>query len=139
MKVLVDTNVILDFFLLCEPQNEAVNGLFEQICQEKIEAYTTASSITDIYYITAKRLGNNQAREVLNNLFNILGIISVDGQDCVNALGLPMSDYEDALVMVCANKADIRYIISGDKNFLRVQMSLSRVITAEDFLRLLHN
>ena len=136
MKILVDTNVILDFFLLREPRQEAVKELFELVYQEKIEAFTTASSVTDIYYITAKRLGGNQAREVLNNLLNLLGIISVDGHDCLKALDLPISDFEDALVVTCASKADIGYIISTDKNFLRTQTSLARVITVEDFLRL---
>ena len=68
MKILIDTNVILDFFLAREPQRETVTELFEQIYQERVEAFTTASSITDIYYITAKRLGDNQAREVIYNL-----------------------------------------------------------------------
>ena len=48
MKILVDTNIILDFFLSREPQKEAAIKLFEQIYLEKVEAYTTASSITDI-------------------------------------------------------------------------------------------
>ena len=137
MKILVDTNVILDFFLSRESQKEAVTELFEQIYQERIEAFTTASSITDIYYITAKRLGDNQARGVLYNLLSILGIISVDGFDCASALDLPITDFEDALVVTCARKADIGYIISSDKNFLCVQTPLARVSTAEDFLKML--
>ena len=139
MKVLVDSNVILDFFLAREPRKEAVTELFEQICQERIEAFMTASSVTDIYYITAKRLGGNRAREVIYNLLNILGIISVDRYDCAKALDLPITDYEDALVLTCAGKADVRYIISSDKGFLCAKTPLARVITAEDFLKMLHD
>ena len=139
MKILVDTNVILDFFLAREPQKEAVTELFEQIYQERIEAFTTASSVTDIYYITAKRIGDNQAREVIYNLLNILGIISVDSCDCAKALDLPITDYEDALVVTCAGKADVGYIISSDKGFLCEETPLARVVTAEDFLKMLHD
>ena len=139
IKILVDTNVILDFFLFREPKREAVTELFEQICQERIEAFTTASSITDIYYITAKRLGDSQAREVLYNLLGILGIISVDGADCAKALDLPISDFEDALVVTCAEKADVGYVISSDKDFLCVKTPATRVITAEDFLKMLRD
>ena len=137
MKILVDTNVILDFFLSREPQKEAVIELFEQIYQERIKAFTTTNSVTDIYYITAKRLGDKQAREVIYNLLNILGIISVDSYDCVNALDLPITDYEDALIVTCASKTDVEYIISNDKGFLCVETPLASVITAENFLKML--
>ena len=137
MKVLMDTNVILDFFLSREPQKEAAVKIFEQIYQERIEAFTVASCITDIYYITAKRFGDDKAREVLRNLLNILGIIAVDGNDCTEALVLPITDYEDALVTMCAQKEDVDYIISSDKDFLRVNFQPVRVITADDFLKIL--
>ena len=135
MKILVDTNVILDFFLSREPQKEAVVKLFEQICQENAEAFTTANSITDIYYITAKRLGDNQARELLRNLFNIFEVISVDGNDCEKALNLPITDYEDALVVTCAKKKNIGYIISNDRDFLRVEPESARVVSPDDFVK----
>jgi len=136
MKILVDTNVILDFFLSREPQKEAVVKLFEKICQASAEAYTTANSITDIYYITAKRLGDYQARKVLRNLLNILGIISIDGCDCIKALDLPITDYEDALVVVCAKKENIEYIISNDRDFLSVEPKFAHVISPDDFIEL---
>ena len=138
MKILVDTNIILDFFLSREPQKEAAVKLFEQIYLEKVEAYTTASSITDIYYITAKKLGEKQAREALRNLLNILGIIAVDGYDCTEALDLPIADFEDALIVTCSKKADVEYIITNDKGFLNADFQLAHVvITVDDFLKVL--
>jgi len=137
MRIFVDTNVILDFFLSRGTQKEAVTGLFEEIYQEKIGAVTSASCITDIYYITAKRLGDSKAREVLSNLLSILGIVSVDGNDCVKALELPVPDFEDALVLTCASKVEISYIISSDKGFLNVETPSMRVITAEGFMDIL--
>ena len=131
---LVDTNVILDFFLSREPENKNATMLFEQIYQEKIEGLATASSITDIYYIMAKRLSADQTREAIYDLLNILEIIPVDGYDCSKALDLPIPDFEDALIVSCAKKADVQYIISHDKDFLRTDTDLVPVITAADFL-----
>lgn len=136
MKVLLDTNVILDVFLSREPNIQAAEKIFEMVYNEKIEAYTTASSITDIYYITAKRLGDKPTREALRNLFNLLGIIAVDGGDCTVALDLPISDFEDALVFVCAGKVNIDYIITNDNGFLNVDSELANVISPVDFLAL---
>jgi predicted nucleic acid-binding protein len=97
------------------------------------------SSITDIYYIVAKRLGDIAAREVLKNLFNLLAVAAVDGNDCVAALGLPISDYEDAVVVACAQKDTIYSVITSDYEFLKVDPTLTRVVTSADFLNLLQN
>ena len=136
MKVLIDTNVILDFFLARAPLYEAAKDIFKLISQDEISAFATASSITDIYYIAAKRLGDHAAREILRNLFSLLVIITVDGDDCAQALDLPVRDFEDALVTTCASKIDIDYIITNDAYFLKIDTSLAHVVTPADFLEL---
>jgi len=138
MKVLIDTNVILDFFLARQPQNEAAKKLFELAYLAKITLFTTASSITDIYYITAKRLGDRTARDVLRNLFNLLTIITVDREDCFTALNLPIPDYEDALVTACAKKSDMDCIVTQDTDFLNLENPLPQVVDPSAFLGLLH-
>ena len=135
MRVFVDSNVILDFFLARESHKEAVAELFGQICQEKVEAWTSASAIADIYYVVAKRLGQTRARDVLIDLLGLLGIIAVDGSDCLEALELPIDDFEDALIVTCASKAGIDVIITGDIDFLGVSTPMARVVSVADFLR----
>ena len=134
MIILVDTNVILDFFLARAPHQCTAVKVFELIYQEKLTALTTASSITDIYFITAKRLGDKAARSVLVDLFNILGVITVTGDDCVAALQLPISDFEDALVSACASKKQVDWIVTNDQSFLKIDKSLAPVISTADFL-----
>ena len=136
MKIIVDTNVILDFLLSREPHMADARELFKMISQERVEAYVTASSVTDIYYVVAKRLGDVTARESVRHLLNMLGVIAVDGEDCISALDLPIADFEDALVTVCANREDVNYIISNDKEFLKVDASLISVISTRFFLEL---
>jgi predicted nucleic acid-binding protein len=136
MRVLLDTNVILDFFLARAPHDTAARQIFEAVTKEQIAAHVTASSITDIYYIVAKRLGDDKAREVLKNLFNLVVIIAVDGDDCITALGLPMSDYEDAVVTTCAKKDAVEAVITNDAEFLTIDPALMRVMTPVDYLKL---
>jgi len=136
MKIIVDTNVILDFLLSREPHVADARELFKMISQERVEAYITASSVTNIYYVVAKRLGDGAARESVRHLLNMLGVIAVDGDDCIGALDLPIADFEDALVTVCANREDVNYIVSNDKEFLKVDASLTTVISTRFFLEL---
>ena len=134
MRALMDTNVILDFFLARNPHYENAKEIFSLVYKEEIDAYTTASSITDIYYIVAKRLGNDSAREVLKSLFNLVTVISINGEDCTLALNLPIVDYEDALVSICANKEDMDFIVTNDADFLSIDTSIVCVITPSRFL-----
>jgi predicted nucleic acid-binding protein len=134
MKILLDTNIILDVFLSRDPHVEAAEKIFKLIFQGKIRGYTNASSITDIYYIVAKRLGDKPAREALRNLFNLIEIISVDGDDCIRALNLAIDDFEDALIAVSADKIKIDHIVTNDTKFLNVDSELAPTMTADDFL-----
>lgn len=136
MKIVVDTNVVLDFFLSREPHEANARKLFEMIYQDKIDAFTTASSITDIYYIVAKKLGENAARETVRQLLIMLGIIAVDGNDCAKALDLPIPDFEDALITVCADKEDIDYIVSNDRVFLQLEQPFTTVVGTQELLGL---
>ena len=134
MKIIVDTNVILDFLLLREPHMADAKELFKMTAQEEVEAFTTASSVTDIYYIIAKRLGSDTARGAVRHMLTMLGVIAVDGEDCIDALDLPIADFEDALVTACANREDINYIVSNDKEFLKLDNSLANVVGTRAFL-----
>ena len=134
MKILIDTNIVLDFFLSREPGNAFAKQIFKLICKETVKAYTTASSITDIYYISAKKLGNDKARNAIKLLLKLLSIINVDGDDCSNALIVPMNDFEDALITVCADKVEVDYIISNDNEFLQTDSIIANVISSQNFM-----
>jgi len=136
MKILLDTNVILDFFLARPSGEDAARQLFEWIYQEKIDAFITASSITDIYYIVAKRLGGVVARRSIKQLLQLLRVIAVDGHDCVNALTVPISDFEDALITVCARKESMDYIITNDTDFLQTNEQIAAVVSPKQFFTL---
>jgi len=136
MKIVIDTNVILDFFLSRQPGMDSARRIFEMIYQDEIEAFATASSITDIYYVTAKRLGDDMGRKAINQLLHMLGIIAVDGNDCINALILPIADFEDALVTVCSKKENIDYVVSNDNTFLLIDSQIAKVISSQDFLNI---
>ena len=136
MKILLDTNVILDYILSRNPYAKHVAKIFDMICKNEIEAAFTANSVTDIYYIVSKRLGDTAAREALRNLFNVLVIVGIDGNDCISALNLRIADFEDAVVAVCASKDNIANIVSNDKEFLQVDSNIARVVPSDDLLKL---
>ena len=137
MKVLLDTNVVLDAIANREPFHLDAQEVINSILDNKLEGYITANSVTDIYYIARKYLTKTDLYAAMRSLFVIFIIIDVLGADCHKALDFPLDDYEDVLLAVCGNKVDIDCIITRDKEFLektKSKFSIS-VISPADFLK----
>jgi predicted nucleic acid-binding protein len=62
----------------------------------------SAVVITGIYHIMRKILDNNQIKDALYALVELLEIVDVTRRECLAALNLSMSDYEDVLLSCCA-------------------------------------
>jgi len=118
MNALIDTNVILDDILNRTPSAEVARKIIQMATDDVISGYLTANCLTDIFYVVSKNRGETVARKTIKNLLMVFSIVSVDGDDCQSAIGLPMSDFEDALVVVCAEKANLEYIVTNDQGFL---------------------
>jgi len=113
MKLLIDTNVILDALMNREPWAKPAQDLILNIAEGAVEGYITASTFTDIYYILNKHIKNKEhTKQALISLIAIVGILDVNGIDCEKAFGLPMSDYEDALLVYCGKRHKIDYIVT---------------------------
>ena len=135
MKVMVDTNVVLDAIADRKPFSENARKIIDLILENQLEGFITANSTADIYYIARKHLNTDDLHTTMNSLFSIFSIVDVLGTDCHRALDSSLQDYEDALLAVCSDKINIDYIITRDEEFLRHATKLFlAVISPADFL-----
>ena len=91
MKVAFDTNVLLDT-ILNRPGRENALRLMLAVSEEKIAGVVSANSITDLYYLARKGIGDQAAREAIFDVLSIFDVAPVDGDACSMALNTPMSD-----------------------------------------------
>ena len=113
MRILADTNVIIDALTSREPWNKSAEKIFLMAANQTIEMYITASSATDIYYIIRKYLHNTEAaKTIMGKLFSLTGILEVRADDCIDALASSINDYEDAVVEKVAHRNDMDYIVT---------------------------
>lgn len=129
-KALIDTNIILDNMAKREPFSDDANAIFSLITQDQMAGFTTASSITDIHFLLSKAIGSEPSINAIENLLDILEVISVTKDDCLKALKFGIKDFEDALVAVCADKEDLDFIVTRDVEFLKQP----KAITPSEFL-----
>jgi len=134
MKVLLDTNVVLDVLLVREPHFEDAKALFTLVAAESIRGYVTANSILDTYYVACKRVPKIEARAAIRNLMDMFSVISVEERDCERALLIDLSDFEDAVLLCCGKRADIDVIVTRDAELQNAQYGKIQVV-APDALR----
>jgi len=114
-RVLIDTNIILDIALKRSPYFDASSKIFYFIDQRIIAGYVTASTITDIYYISKKETNNQLAVEFISNLLDIVDILGVDKDIIIMALQSDIKDFEDAVQASAAAFNEIQIIITRNK------------------------
>lgn len=137
MKVLIDTNVIIDALTSREPWNESAETIFIMAANHMMDMYITASSATDIYYLVRKYLHSaDQSKQVMEKLYSLVGILTVSGVECIDALASSVSDYEDAVVERVSVKADMDYMITG--NVKDYQQGMIKAISPDDFIALIN-
>lgn len=118
MKVLVDTNVILD--VLCNRKEFVEDSLrVFQCCEaQRITGYISALSIPNIVYIMRKELDPNRIKGILQILTMVFSVVELREIDLLKAAELSFSDYEDAIQSVCATRMSADYIVTrNEKDF----------------------
>jgi len=130
-RVFVDTNVILDVVLQRDGFWSDSLKVFQLAEQGKVKACVSASSITDVFYISRKKLTTPVARQVIADLLSLFEIVGVGGEDLSGALSVPIDDFEDALQAYCAGKANADVLITRDtEGFPGIEINVS---TPADF------
>jgi predicted nucleic acid-binding protein len=133
MKVVLDTNIVIDAVASRQPFCQDAEKILLMISEGKIDGYLTANSITDIFYVVRRNLSEIETREIIRSILYSLNIIEIGSADCWQALSLPMRDFEDALLSSCAEKVSADYIISRDADFANAD-SLVQIISPLEFL-----
>lgn len=134
MKLLIDTNVILDALMDRKPWVRNAEAILLACADEKTSGCITASTFTDIYYMLRRHLRDGeQTKQALLKLLSVVDVLDVSGVDCEKAFDLPMSDYEDALLAYCAKRHRMERIITRNpKHFIG---SPVKAISPEEFLK----
>lgn len=135
MKILVDTNVIIDALTGREPFREASEQIFILAANQTEDMYITASSATDIYYLIRKHLHDtDQAKKTMSKLYELFYILDVTSNDCRESLSSGVKDYEDAVIANCADRNRMDYIVT--RNIRDYENSKVKALLPDELLKL---
>ena len=114
MKLLLDTNVLVDYFGARRPfcdQWELINALQ---MTGYAELWASAESYTDAFYLLRRAVGSEKLQDMFLESLSFVRVCSVDEDDIRKAAERSWSDFEDCLIAVCAEKVKADYIITRD-------------------------
>lgn len=134
MRIIIDTNVILDVVQKREPFFADSYQALRKAVEADIECLLSASAVTDIFYVLRKSLQSAaKAKEILEQLSQLVTFADVQGTDIHTALMRSMSDFEDAVVDAVAERTGASCILT--RNIKDFAGSVVPAITPTDYLK----
>jgi predicted nucleic acid-binding protein len=98
VRVVPDTNVVLDLLLARPPFADAAAELIARIERGEIEGCLGAGTITTTQYLARKVLGDRRARQAVADLLALFEIVPFTRAVLQEALVLPFAAFEDAVL-----------------------------------------
>ena len=123
MRVLLDTNIILDLFLEREPFVDDAALLWRANEEGHLTAYVSAITPVNLFYIGRKLKGRAVAFQVVQEVLAALAIAPVNQIVLKSGLLLDVDDYEDAVQLASATASGVDAIITRNvDDFKKVRL-----------------
>jgi predicted nucleic acid-binding protein len=137
VKVLLDTNIIIDVALERQPYVTNSETVLAFVEQRQIEGYISAATISDLYYIIRKQKGRNLTIEFLQEILIFCQIATVNQTVITMAFTTNFKDFEDAIQYSTAVVNQLDGIIT--RNPQDFPVVTPRIITPEQLIEELTN
>ena len=133
MRAVIDTCVVLDYLQNREPFFDDALNIAIGRANREYEAYITASSLTDLYYMVRRSThSSEETHRIINTLTLLFGLVDTYAEDCINAMHNGMTDFEDAVMSESAYRIKADYIITRNtKDYSRSKVP---AVTPGEFL-----
>ncbi len=123
MKILFDTNVVLDVMMNRAPFAEPASQLMSLAESGQITGLLCATTVTTIHYLSTKVLGSANAQHKIKDLTTLFEIATVNRAVIEDALDSGFTDFEDAVIYQAGRHAGAEIIVTRDpKGFKRSEL-----------------
>ncbi len=132
MRVLLDTNVILDVALRRPSLFEGSKRALEKCEAESYELRISWHTLSNLFYILRRDRGAGETVEFIRHLLSVCTVVPVGHADAVRAVEFGLNDFEDALQLSAAESCRADLILTRNKADFGNPPNLS-VLTPEEF------
>lgn len=115
MDLVVDTNILIDYFSKRQPFFADADKLFDMLDRKLFNGIIAAHSVLNLAYVLRKQFDQNTLYSILMSICYVFDVIDVDKQKLVAAIqNINMKDLEDCVQTECAKQAHADFIVSRD-------------------------
>ena len=133
MRIFIDTNVLADVLLGRDPYYDIAYSILTLCADKKVYGYMAAHSIPNLFYILRKSMTEEERREALKDICQIVKVEGIDSFKIISALdNVDFVDFEDCLQEECAVAVSADYIVT--RNTKDFAASRIPVILPDQFL-----
>lgn len=115
MKILFDTNIVLDLLLARAPFAIPAARLFTLVDEGLMEGCVCATTVTTVDYVASKTVGRQAAQSLTRSMLEFVSIAPVDEDVIRRALDARSSDFEDAVVLEAARVVSADGVVTRDR------------------------
>ncbi|MCL1467971.1 type II toxin-antitoxin system VapC family toxin [Argonema galeatum] len=137
MKILIDTNIIVDVALERQPFYSESVQVLSLVHQKRVEGYISASTVSDLYYIIRKVKGRDQTIDFLSRTLTFCQVATVDQSVISMALTANFRDFEDAIQYSTARVNQLDAIVT--RNTADFPVSTPRIMSPAQLIQELTN
>jgi predicted nucleic acid-binding protein len=112
LRVLFDTDVVLDLLLDRQPFSTPAADLFSRVERGEIRGFLCATTVTTIHYLAAKVIGTRRARAEVRRLLTLFDVAPVNRTVLEAALLGTFVDFEDDVIYEAARHVDVEAIVT---------------------------
>ena len=133
-RVLIDTDIILDFFFDRKPFSDDAARILSLCESREIKGFITSVIISNVYYLLRQSATHEKVIEKLTQLITITEVLLTDKNAILKALNSNFKDFEDALQNYSA-ELDGQIDIIITRNIKDFKNSSLGVMTPENYLK----
>jgi len=134
INVLIDSDVLLDFFLLRDPFVTEAAEVLSACESRKVKGFVTGLIIANTYYLMRKHFNHKSIMSDFKNVLTFLDVLVIDKNIILQSIDSEFADFEDALQNYSAESyGSIDAIIT--RNIKDYKKSSLSVLTPEMFLK----
>src|ERR1700722_11169528 len=110
IRLLLDTNILLDVILGRKPHAEAAEALWAMIEEHNAEGRLAAHAVTTFYYLLNRQRDPARSKQAVHSLMQVFKVAPVDGPVIHEALQMSGPDFEDCVTAAAAQRAGWGFI-----------------------------
>lgn len=118
MKLLLDTNVLIDLVAAREPYASSIRALCAAVTFGDVQAWVTTQSYMDAYYVLRRAASEERVKQALLATLAFFLPCGTNAADLKPALDSSWPDIEDCLITLTAKRIKADHLITRDEGMI---------------------